>query len=126
MRTEKHEIKLDHPLANIKIHPLDNIDSADLKNLIKLALDSYALGQNIPANVIHAEIRNKHQEGFGTPGYYLRLFRGRADLSQEKLAENIGIKQHHISEMEKNKRPIGKTLAKKFATSFGCDYKKFL
>jgi DNA-binding XRE family transcriptional regulator len=126
MRIERHEIKLDHPLANIKIQPLDNIDSADLKNLIKLALDSYALGKNIPASVIHAEIRNKYKESYSTPGYYLRLFRGRAALSQAKLAENIGIKQHHISEMEKNKRPIGKTIAKKFATSFGCDYKKFL
>ena len=128
MRIDKHEIKLNHSLANIKIQPLDDIDSTDLKNLIKLALDSYALrlNQSIPASVIHSEIRNKHQEDFGTPGYYLRLFRSREDLSQGKLAENIGIKQHHISEMEKNKRPIGKTLAKKFATVFGCDYKKFL
>jgi DNA-binding XRE family transcriptional regulator len=126
MRTDKHEIKILHPLANIKIQPLDNIDYTDLKNLIKLALDSYALTQNIPARVIHTEMRNKHQESYGTPGYYLRLFRERIDLSQAKLAENIGIKQHHISEMEKNKRSIGKVLAKKFAISFGCDYKKFL
>lgn len=125
MRIEKYEIKLDHHLANIKIQPLENVNSVDLKNLIKLALDSYALSQNIPASIIHAEIKDKH-ENFGTPGYYLRLFRSREDLSQLKLAENIGIKQHHISEMEKNKRVIGKTLAKKFAALFGCDYKKFL
>jgi len=126
MHTERHEIKLDHPLANIKIQPLNDIDSSALKNLIKLALDNYALGKNIPASVIHAELSNKHQERYRAPGYYLRLFRSRANLSQAKLAENIGIKQHHISEMEKNKRPIGKNMAKKFATELGCDYKKFL
>jgi transcriptional regulator with XRE-family HTH domain len=83
-------------------------------------------GQNIPAKVIHAEIRDKHQETYGTTGYYLRLFRNRASLSQVKLADNIGIKQHHISEMEKNKRPVGKNLAKKLAVVLSCDYKKFL
>ena len=126
MRTEKHEFKIDHPLANIKIQLLDNIDPVYIKNLIKLALDSYVLSQNVSANVIHTEVKNKNQGSYDTPGYYLHLFRNRADLSQEQLANNIGIKQHHISEMEKNKRSIGKVLAKKLASELECDYKKFL
>lgn len=126
MRTDRHEIKLNHSLADIKIHPLYDIDSSVIQTLIKLALDSYVLVQNVPAKVINSEVSNKHKENYHTPGYYLHLFRLRANLSQIKLAENIGIKQHHISEMEKNKRPIGKNLAKKLAIALDCDYKKFL
>ena len=91
-----------------------------------MALDSYALSKNVPASIIHAEIKNKNPRSYNTPGYYLHLFRSRANLSQEQLAKNIGIKQHHISEMEKNKRHIGKVLAKKLASKLDCDYKKFL
>lgn len=128
MRTDKHEINVIHPLANIKIQPLNDLNVYDLKNIITLALDSYAIGQsqNISASVIHEEIKNRRKHDYDAPGYYLRLFRLRANLTQKKLAINIKSKQHHISEMEQNKRPIGKQFAKKLATVLGCDYKKFL
>ncbi len=64
----------------------------------------------------------KHSEG----GQMLRGSRFKEDISQEALAEAIGISQHHISEMENGKRPIGKDMAKRFAEFFKVDYRLFL
>jgi plasmid maintenance system antidote protein VapI len=47
-------------------------------------------------------------------------------LTQAQLAEKIGVKRHHISEMESGKRPIGKDMAKRLADVLHTDYKVFL
>lgn len=60
------------------------------------------------------------------PGISLRVHRENAKLTQKALAEKISVKQHHISEMENSKRPIGKELAKKIATVLGTDYREYL
>lgn len=60
------------------------------------------------------------------PGVVLRGLRNRDDLTQTELAKKTGMLQSHISEMEKGSRPIGKTIAKKFAHVFNTDYKAFL
>ena len=67
------------------------------------------------------EIR-KHSEG----GQMLRGSRFKNEISQKKLAEALDISQHHISEMENGKRPIGKEMAKKLAVFFKTDYRLFL
>ena len=64
----------------------------------------------------------KHSEG----GLALRGCRYKADISQKKLADEIGISQHHISEMETGKRQIGKVMAHRFAKFFDVDYRIFL
>ncbi len=86
MHTEKHEIKMGHPLANIKIQLLNDIDPICIKNLITLALESYELSKNVPASILHAEIKNKNPRSYNTLGCCLHLFRSRANLSQEQLA----------------------------------------
>jgi plasmid maintenance system antidote protein VapI len=48
------------------------------------------------------------------------------DLTQAMLAEQTGIRQHHLSEMEHNKRPLGKVNAKKLADILECDYRRLL
>ena len=48
------------------------------------------------------------------------------ELTQAQLAKKVGIKRHHISEMENNKRPIGKEMAKRLAKALNTDYKIFL
>ncbi len=61
-----------------------------------------------------------------TPGKALRGYRYREDITQEQLAIKTGIPQRHISEMENNKRPIGKKSAKVFAEVLKADYRMFL
>ena len=61
-----------------------------------------------------------------TPGKRLDAERFKRSLTQTKLSEITGIPQHHISEMENGKRPIGKEMAKKLAKAFKLDYRVFL
>jgi DNA-binding XRE family transcriptional regulator len=65
-------------------------------------------------------------ESYGEGGLMLRGSRQKAEMTQKDLAETLGISQHHISEMENGKRPIGKLMAKRFAEVFQCDYRIFL
>ncbi|MES2345808.1 MAG: helix-turn-helix transcriptional regulator [Chlamydiota bacterium] len=64
----------------------------------------------------------KHSEG----GQMLRGSRHKGDITQKELADSLGISQHHISEMENGKRPIGKEMAKRLAEFFKTDYRIFL
>lgn len=64
----------------------------------------------------------KYSEG----GLMLRGSRYKEGTTQKQLAEALGISQHHISEMENGKRPIGKEMAKRFAAFFEVDYRIFL
>lgn len=59
-------------------------------------------------------------------GVAIRGGRGKEGLTQKQLAELTGIAQHHISEMENGKRPIGKETAKKLAAALNMDYRVFL
>lgn len=60
------------------------------------------------------------------PESALRAYRTREGLTQKQLAGLTGIPQHHISEMENNKRTIGKERATKLAAALGCDYRQLL
>ena len=59
-------------------------------------------------------------------GHALRGLRRRENLTQKQLAEMIGAKPSHISEMENGKRPIGKDMARRLAKALRTDYKVFL
>lgn len=59
-------------------------------------------------------------------GISIRGGRGKEGLTQKQLAELTGIAQHHISEMENGKRPIGKETARKLAAALKMDYRAFL
>ena len=59
-------------------------------------------------------------------GVSIRGGRGKEGLTQKQLAELTGIAQHHISEMENGKRPIGKETARKLAKALNIDYRVFL
>ena len=60
------------------------------------------------------------------PGSVLQGARDREKLTQAELAEKIGVKPHHISEMENDKRAIGKDMAKRLARALNTGYKVFL
>jgi ribosome-binding protein aMBF1 (putative translation factor) len=59
-------------------------------------------------------------------GISIRGGRGKEGLTQKQLSALTGIAQHHISEMENGKRPIGKETAKKLAKVLNIDYRVFL
>lgn len=65
-------------------------------------------------------------EQFSEIGLMLKGGRHKAGLTQKALADQIGVKPHHISEMEHGKRPIGKNIAHRLAKIFGVDYRLFL
>jgi DNA-binding XRE family transcriptional regulator len=56
----------------------------------------------------------------------LRGARKREGLTQKELAHLLGVSQTHISEMERNKRPIGKEMARRMAKVLRADYRVFL
>lgn len=56
----------------------------------------------------------------------LRAYRTREGFTQRQLSEKSGIPQRHISEMENNKRSIGKERAKVLAKALNVDYRVFL
>ncbi len=60
------------------------------------------------------------------PNIALRVHRENANLTQKELAEKVGIRQHHISEIENKKRTIGKELAQKIAKVLKTDYRSYL
>jgi addiction module HigA family antidote len=60
------------------------------------------------------------------PGMAVRGFRGKMDMTQEELAERLGIKQTRVSELESGKRAISVAMAKRLAGIFDISYKAFL
>jgi len=122
----KHEAILHHPLADIRITAIVKSHAPQIKRIICSALDNYLEETTIAASIVHSETKTRHGSAYKTPGYYLRIYRTRADFTQAELAKRLHIRQHHLSEMEHNKRPIGKALAHKLAEVLRCDYHKFL
>lgn len=72
------------------------------------------------------DVAKKEIRQFSEAGVMLRGCRYKKGITQFELAEAIGVSQHHISEMENGKRPIGKEMAKRFAEFFKTDYRIFL
>ena len=118
-------VTIHHRLADIRITPLAVSRVSALKEVILHALDDYVDQDTVALAKIRARAKMRHGAAFETPGYYLRIYRNRSDLTQAALAKKINVRQHHISEMENNKRSIGKELAKKLAAVLSCDYRKF-
>ena len=125
----KRETTVHHPLADIHIKSIEHHQIKKIGGVIKKTLDDYLNDPSvthIPASVIHEDTKARLGDFYQTPGYYLWIYRHRADFTQVMLAKKLGIRQHHLSEMEHNKRSIGKELAKKLADVLNCDYRKFL
>ena len=119
-------VKIHHDLAEVVLKPASKVNTVRLKQVVRSALDQYQDEERLPASILHAETKKRHGKHYQTPGYYLRLYRYRAELTQVGLAQRVGMLQHHLSEMEHNKRPIGKAAAQKLAKVLKCDYHKLL
>jgi DNA-binding XRE family transcriptional regulator len=60
------------------------------------------------------------------PGMTLRGFRLRDDMTQEELAERLGIKQAGVSALESGQRPISVAMAKRLGEIFEITHHAFL
>lgn len=119
-------LKIHHDLADVIVKPSGKINQTRLKKMICSTLDQYLIEDRVPAKVVHDAAKHRHGDHYCTAGYYLRVYRQRAGLTQVELARQVSIRQHHLSEMENNKRVIGKANAKKLAEILDCDYRKLL
>ena len=119
-------LKIHHDLADVVVQPNSKINGIRLKEMILSTLDLYLSEDRVSAEVLHGEAKRRHGDYYQSFGYYLRLYRQRADLTQVELADRTGILQHHLSEMENNKRALGKSNAMKLAKILDCDYRRLL
>lgn len=78
--------------------------------------------KSIPASDVLPELADDALR----PATMLRGARYKAGWTQKDLANALDMKQHHVSEMENGKRPIGKAMAKRLAEVLECDYRIFV
>jgi DNA-binding XRE family transcriptional regulator len=121
-----HALKFHHHLGEVVLKPTGKLDTKRLKKMIRTTLDQFLEDDRVPAKALHDATKRRHGKTYGTAGYYLRLYRLRAGLTQAELAEQTGIRQHHLSEIENNKRVLGKANARKLAVKLNCDYQSLL
>lgn len=121
-----HTSNIQHDLKKVSVGPTGKTERVHRKNITNPCIEQYLEDELVPAQALHDEIRQRYGDAYRTPGYYLRLYRLRADLTQVQLAGQAGIRQRHLSEMENNKRPIDKTLARKLAQILEFDYRKLI
>jgi len=104
--TPANLVKLRRLAQALKVHDLSEWDLEEK--------DSYAVEEVFP------------ELAWNSGGVSIRGGRGKEGLTQKQLAELTGISQHHLSEMENGKRPIGKETARKLAAALNVDYRVFL
>lgn len=119
-------LTIHHELGDVVLTPNGKVNPSRLKKMIQTTLDQYLEEDRVPAKVLHADRQQQHGSDYRSAGYYLRVYRQRADLTQAELAEKTNIRQHHVSEIENNKRVLGKANAKKLSVVLQCDYQKLL
>lgn len=88
----------------------------------KLLTDQAGKDQSVPAEAVFPELADEATRAASM----LRGSRHKAEMTQKELASALGVKQHHLSEMENGKRPIGKAMAKRLASVLDCDYRLFV
>lgn len=93
---------------------------SELRKLAHTAGAVESPADSIPAEEVSPEMVTNPQ------GVYLKGLRYREELTQVQLAKLTGISRRHISEMENNKRSIGKASARKLADVLHADYRVFL
>ena len=72
------------------------------------------------------EVAKENLKKYTESGLAVRGARFKAGITQKELADAVGAKPHHISEMEHGKRSIGKEMARKLAAVLNVSYKVFL
>lgn len=103
----------------VRVHPV-NVER--IKRFVESIEPETGQEGSIPADVFF----EKYFPGESKNAACLRGARDREGITQKKLAELTGIPQRHISEMENDKRPIGKKNAKLLAQALNIDFRILL
>ena len=61
-----------------------------------------------------------------TPGKYVRIYRENHGMTQEQLGSKVGASKSFICDIEHNRRPISKGMAKKFSKLFKISVERFI
>ena len=61
-----------------------------------------------------------------SPGKRLRFYRTMHDLTQVQLAERLGVAKQFVSDMERDRKPISRRMAKQLASFFSVDAGRFI
>ena len=76
----------------------------------------------IDAGEVFPDLRDPEKRPF----VVFRGIRAKTGLTQEEVAERLGITQAEVSKIECGKRPIGKAVDKKIEQAFKIDYRRLL
>ncbi len=118
-RTDEMTVTLERPGHKALTFNLPVSLSREVESFIKKAERGI---KSIPAAKVFPELA----DDILRPAAVLRGSRNKEDMTQKELADQLGIRQSHLSEMENGKRSIGKNMAKKLAGIFDADYRIFL
>lgn len=78
--------------------------------------------QLVSADEVFKDLYDK----YGKVGTIIRGARSKGGLTQAELAKKLGVTQADVSQMETNRRPVGKKMARRLAKVFNTDYRIFL
>ena len=101
------------------------IPEEKLKN-VTAVLEKYAVEhkESVPWRQVFE--KSESFKKYGEAGTMIRGGRTKEGLTQQQLADKLGITQGDLSKMEHSKRTIGKNMAKKLAKILRVDYRVFL
>jgi DNA-binding XRE family transcriptional regulator len=100
----------------------------DLKTIKKI-ISLYEKLKNEDDELLTIDDAMEHLDsllGDVTPADSIKAYRDRENLTQKELAMKAGIRQQHLSEIERGLRPIGVAMAKKLSKALRCHYKSLL
>jgi DNA-binding XRE family transcriptional regulator len=80
-------------------------------------------GPTLPWREAFSDVIAKHG---GEVAAMVRAYRDAKGITQQQLADVVGLRKSNISEIERGKRPIGKGLARKLGLALDADYRMFL
>lgn len=119
VHTKKHHTESGLVPVHFMVHP------ANVKRITRF-VESVEPVEGPGDSITAEEFFDKNFAGQSGGSVALKGYRYRENLTQQQLAELTDIPQRHISEMENDKRGIGKDNALKLAKALNTDYRLFL
>ena len=124
------EVTTGNIFADLGLDQPDELMSrAKLLNAVNTRIKQSALSQEELAIIKPIPWREAFKHGieeFTESGLMLKGARAKKGLTKKQLAEALGVKLHHISEMEHGKRSIDEAMAHRLSKILDMGYRLFL